>query len=555
MSTVVQLNALLHRSVAPNAFSLRLPVPSALNIPQWRHRLITYHDKDLCDFLEFGWPIGYTKLTLPQSSHQNHGSALAQPGVIDAFLEKECNLGATCGPFSANPLQPPLTTSPLQIARSRSGKPRVVVDLSHPQGTSVNSGIPKDTYLNEPISLRLPGTDALQIIIRDKGPGCHLFKKDLSRAYRQLRVDPRDYSYLGFRHNGLLYFDIAPPFGLRSATMMCQRTTCAVTFMFRSLGFDCTNYIDDYGGAEIPAKSREAFDALGHLLLDLGLQSSPDKDSPPSTSMVFLGVAFNTVDMTMSVTPARLSDLLSQCHAALFQSRISLADLRSLLGVMSFVTACVCPARIFMNGLLNALRTHPHSRFCPLSDNLKSDLRWWCSFLPQYNGVSIIKTEPWITNPIFLSTDACQTGAGAFCNGYFFHTPFPDSLLATFGHDINTLELLTIMAALKLWGHLLQGQRFILKCDNVNSVQALNSGRSRSFGMQACLREIWLLSALHDFELQAEHLPGRDNTIADHLSRWHLAPSHQAQFPSLTADLITTPVVCPPELFQFDLQL
>ena len=175
---------------------------------------------------------------------------MAQSGVIDAFLEKECNLRATCGPFSANPLQPPLTTSPLQIARSRSGKPRVVVDLSHPQGTSLNSGISKDTYLDEPISLRLPGTDALQIIIRDKGPGCHLFKKDLSRAYRQLRVDPRDYSYLGFRHNGLLYFDIAPPFGLRSATMMCQRTTCAVTFMFRSLGFDCTNYIDDFGGAE-----------------------------------------------------------------------------------------------------------------------------------------------------------------------------------------------------------------------------------------------------------------------------------------------------------------
>ena len=73
--------------------------------------------------------------------------------------------------------------------------------------------------------------------------------------------------------------------------------------------------------------------------------------------------------------------------------------------------------------------------------------------------------------------------------------------------------------------------------------------------MQACLREIWLLSALQDFELRVEHLPGRDNTIADHLSRWHLAPSHQAQFPSLTADLITTPVVCPPELFQFDLQL
>ena len=507
----------------------------------------------MCDFLEFGWPIGYTKPTPPQSSHKNHGSALAQPAVIDAFLEKECSLGATCGPFSANPLLPPLITSPLQIASSRSGKPRVVLDLSYPPDFSVNCGIPKDTYLNEPFSLRLPGTDALQTIIRDKGPGCHLFKMDLSRAYRQLRVDPRDYSYLGFRHKGLLYFDIAPPFGLRSATMMCQRSTSAVTFMFRSLGFDCTNYIDDFGGAEIPAKSDTAFDTLGRLLLDLGLQSSPDKDSPPSTSMVFLGVLFNTANMTISVTPDRLTDLLSQCHATLLLSRINLAKLKSLLGVMSFVTACVRPARIFMNGLLNALRRH--SSHCPISDDLKSDLRWWCTFLPQYNGVSIIKTDPWINNPLFLSTDACQSGAGGFFNGFFFHTPFPDNLLETYGHDINTLELLSIMAALKLWGALLRGKRFILHCDNENSVHALNSGRSRAPGMQACLREIWFLSATYDFELRAAHIPGRNNTIADHLSRWHTAPSHEAQFHSLTADLVTTPVHCPPEIFSFDIQM
>ena len=35
-------------------------------------------------------------------------------------------------PFSSNPLTSQLVTSPLQIAYSRSGKPRVVVDLSFP---------------------------------------------------------------------------------------------------------------------------------------------------------------------------------------------------------------------------------------------------------------------------------------------------------------------------------------------------------------------------------------------------------------------------------------
>lgn len=476
---------------------------------------------------------------------------------MDEFLQKECSLEATCGPFSANPLLAPLTTSPIQIARSRSGKPRVVLDLSYPPGKSVNHGIPKDTYLNEPFNLRLPGIDALQDIIRRKGPGCHLFKKDLSRAYRQLRIDPRDYNYLGFQHAGELYFDIAPPFGLRSATMMCQRTTSAVSHIFRSLGYDCTNYIDDFGGAEIPDKSSEAFSTLGQLLSDLGLQSSPEKDSPPSTSMVFLGILIDTADMTIRVTHDRLSELLARCHSSLGSSSITQPELKSLLGVMSFVTACVRPARIFMNGLLTTLRDNSQSRHASISisADVISDLRWWCTFLPQFNGVSIIKTDPWIKHPQFLSTDACRTGAGGYFQGLYFHTPFPDNTLQSYGHDINTLELLTIMVALKLWGALLQGQRFILQCDNQNSVQALNSGRSRNYGMQACLREIWFLSAIYDFDLQAEHIPGRDNTIADHLSRWHCAPSHEAQFHFLTADLDTTPVHCPQEFFLFDIQM
>ena len=50
---------------------------------------------------------------------------------------------------------------------------------------------------------------------------------------------------------------------------------------------------------------------------------------------------------------------------------------------------------------------------------------------------------------MYLSTDACSTGAGGFFNGQYFHTPFPSSVLHRFGHDINTLELLAIMVALK----------------------------------------------------------------------------------------------------------
>ena len=309
---LISLHAKLQTASAPNALSLRLPVPSGLKIAEWRSRLSGYHDSSLCDYLEFGWPIGYTSLAKPASTHTNHGSAVAAPDIIQAYLDKEQNLGSLCGPFNTSPLINNLVISPMQIVYSRSGKPRVVVDLSFPVGSSVNDGIPKDTYLGEPFTLRLPGVDAFVDIICELGPDCWLFKKDLSRAYRQLRMDPRDYHLLGLRHNNNIYFDIAPPFGLRSAAMMCQRTTSAVTYMFQSMGYQCTNYIDDFGGADSAETAHSAFRALGDLFSTLGLESSPDKDCTPSQIMIFLGILFNSVHITMSVTTDRLNELLSR---------------------------------------------------------------------------------------------------------------------------------------------------------------------------------------------------------------------------------------------------
>ena len=111
---LISMHAKLQTASGPNAFTLRLPVSSSLNIPEWRHRLHNYPDQHLCDFLEFGWPVGYTSSSAPVSSSRNHGSATAQPSIVQSFLVKECALGATCGPFKANPLTTDLTVPPFR---------------------------------------------------------------------------------------------------------------------------------------------------------------------------------------------------------------------------------------------------------------------------------------------------------------------------------------------------------------------------------------------------------------------------------------------------------
>ena len=66
--------------------------------------------------------------------------------------------------------------------------------------------------------------------------------------------------------------------------------------------------------------------------------------------------------------------------------------------------------------------------------------------------------------------------------------------------DINCLELLTIVVALKLWGHLWRGLRLAVRCENFVAVTALNSGSCRNTFVNSCLRQIvtWpLVSSLN----------------------------------------------------------
>ena len=73
------------------------------------------------------------------------------------------------------------------------------------------------------------------------------------------------------------------------------------------MGFHFTNYIDDFGGVDSVENAQFTFRALGDLFSTLGLESLPDNDCEPSQSMIFLGVLFNSVDMTMSMTADHLT--------------------------------------------------------------------------------------------------------------------------------------------------------------------------------------------------------------------------------------------------------
>ena len=145
--------------------------------------------------------------TLPIFDLRTHRGALTFPDQVNAYLSKEVQLGRIAGPFDKAPFMQGFVLSPLNTVEKRdSEERRVIVDLSWPSGHSVNDGIPSDSYLGAPLSLRYPTIDDIVDAVITLGRGCYLYKRDLRKAYRQFPVDPKDYPFLGYTWNKQFYF-------------------------------------------------------------------------------------------------------------------------------------------------------------------------------------------------------------------------------------------------------------------------------------------------------------------------------------------------------------
>ena len=204
------MHGMNNQSVRPNFQGCRLPVPSTFNFEFPWHHSQNYTDKGFLIFWNLGSPL--TALA-PIKCHpvKNHKGAREFPEAINKYLGKEISHNAAIGPFSSNPFSLPCKINPLNSVPKRCSEDgRIIVDLSFPVGNSVNSTIPKYSYLGKPTELKFPTVNALIAMIKRKGRGCTLFKRDLQRAYRQIPVDPGDVHHLGYSwRDQFIWCDVA----------------------------------------------------------------------------------------------------------------------------------------------------------------------------------------------------------------------------------------------------------------------------------------------------------------------------------------------------------
>ena len=88
------------------------------------------------------------------------------------------------------------------------------MDLSWPKGLSINDGVAKNKYLGSYFTLRYPSLDHITQALCELGPQALIYKIDISRASRHLRIYPGDLDLLGIKHKDY-YIDGTLPFGFR----------------------------------------------------------------------------------------------------------------------------------------------------------------------------------------------------------------------------------------------------------------------------------------------------------------------------------------------------
>jgi len=169
----------------------KVHVDSELNIKGFRSLLKNYHDVEICDYLDYGWPINHNRSLPLFSAKKNHSGVNLYNTEIDDYLLKELKRGSAIGPFGEKPFSTDIAISPLNaIPKKDSKEPRIILDLSYPMGYAINDDIPTDSYLGMATRTTYPTVDDLVILVHKLGRGCLLYKKDLKKAYRQIPIDP-----------------------------------------------------------------------------------------------------------------------------------------------------------------------------------------------------------------------------------------------------------------------------------------------------------------------------------------------------------------------------
>ena len=513
-------------SAAGVAFTPLSPVSrvSPLQLDHFQMELHHHPDKSAVAYvisgIRDGFRVGFDpSLVSLKSASSNMRSSLEHPSVIDSYLQNEVSFGRVAGPFPEPPF-PSLHISRFGVIpkNNQPGKWRLILDLSSPEGHSVNDGIPKP-----PFAVQYVSVDAFIDGIMTLGRGTLLMAKfDVASAYRNVAIHPDDCPLLGMQWRGQYFVDLVLPFGLRSAPFIFTAIADLVEWILVH-NYHVTflrHYLDDFLTLGPPSSlvCHNNLQTCVRLCQQLGLPLHPDKLEGPATRLTILGIELDSETLQARL-PAKKRDrivtLLDEWAAKRFCKR---CELESLISHLHHACKVAPQGRTFLRrmiNLLSAFRREDHP--IRLNQEFRRDLTWWRELFQTWDGLCFFCMPTWAPLPDFqVSSDAAGSlGYGAIFKSHWFSGAWS---AAQSSLSIAYKELYPIVVAAYLWGPQWVSQRVEFLCDNESVVAVLKSGTSRDNSLMVLLRYLTMLAIRHSFSFTASSVPGRDNPVADALS-------------------------------------
>jgi ribonuclease HI len=256
----------------------------------------------------------------------------------------------------------------------------------------------------------------------------------------------------------------------------------------------------------------------------------------PKQQFLFLGWKFGSQAMNVCLPRLKRHSVLSTIsqmeHAAATGTLVSARQLARWIGKLNSTRFQHRSASLALRSLdaakTKAVKTGGWNGLLRLDDEaILAEIRWWKRTVTE-NKPRLIATVPPQGE---LYTDASRTGWGAWLK--LWNIPQPLLMHGTWASKTtatsNARECRAVERALRRLQHLPEGRginSLVVKSDNTATVYNINRQASCE-ALSPCLQALLRFAGKAGIELVAEHVPGRENNLADTLSRLSAGGEYQ----------------------------